>query len=169
MSSRFGRGKRFLSSTPKVVDSILGNWQVNGIATFQRGFPYPVFAADTGGLLDNFSNRANLVGDPNKGFHQSIFEWFNTSAFSQPAPGVYGTAGRNILRGPGIENFDMSLFKNFPIGEHVNLQLRPESFNTLNHAQWATPDHNVTDANYGKITGTNLPGRINQLGGKLTW
>ena len=165
----FGRGKHFLTSTPKVVDSILGNWQVNGIATFQRGFPYPVFAADTGGLLDNFSNRANLVGDPSKGFHQSIFEWFNTSAFSQPAAGVYGTAGRNILRAPGIENFDMSLFKNFPIGERVNLQLRLESFNTINHAQWATPDHNVTDANYGKITGTNVAGRINQLGGKLTW
>ncbi|MGI9072599.1 MAG: carboxypeptidase regulatory-like domain-containing protein [Bryobacteraceae bacterium] len=165
----FGRGKRFLASTPKAVDIALGNWQLNGIATFQRGFPYPIFAADLGGLLDNFSNRADLVGDPGKGFHRSIAEWFNTAAFTQPAAGVFGTSGRNILRAPGINNWDLSLFKNFPITERVNLQLRLESFNTFNHAQWGTPDHNVTDQQYGQITGTNIPGRINQLGGKLTW
>jgi hypothetical protein len=164
----FGRGKRFLSNTPKVVDILLGNWQLNGIVTFQKGFPYPIFAADLGGLLDNFSNRADLVGNASKGFHQSIAEWFNTAAFAQPFQGVYGTSGRNILRAPGINNWDVSLFKNFPITERVNLQLRLESFNTFNHAQWNTPDNNVTDAQYGQITSAR-PGRINQLGGKFTW
>jgi outer membrane receptor protein involved in Fe transport len=164
----FGRGKRFLSNTPRVVDILLGNWQLNGIATFQKGFPYPIFAADIGGLLDNYSNRADAVGDPSKGFHQSIAEWFNTAAFAQPFQGVFGTSGRNILRAPGLNNWDVSLFKNFPITERVNLQLRLESFNTFNHAQWNTPDHNVTDAQYGQITSAR-PGRINQLGGKFTW
>jgi hypothetical protein len=150
------------------VDILLGNWQLNGIATFQKGFPYPIFAADIGGLLDNYSNRADAVGDPSKGFHQSIAEWFNTAAFAQPFQGVFGTSGRNILRAPGLNNWDVSLFKNFPITERVNLQLRLESFNTFNHAQWNTPDHNVTDAQYGQITSAR-PGRINQLGGKFTW
>jgi hypothetical protein len=165
----FGRGKRFLASTPKVVDLALGNWQLNGIATFQRGFPYPIFAADLAGLLDNFENRADLVGDPGKGFHRSIAEWFNTAAFRQPAAGVFGTSGRNILRAPGLNNWDLSLFKNFPITERVNLQLRLESFNTFNHAQWDTPIHDVTDERFGQVTSTRVPGRINQLGGKLTW
>ncbi len=165
----FGRGKRFLPNTPKVVDAVLGNWQLNGIATFQRGFPYPIFASDIGGLLDNFSNRANLVGNPNSGFTQSIAQWFNTKAFSQPAAGVYGTSGRNILRAPGLSNWDLSLFKNFPIKERVNLQLRRESFNSFNHPQWGTPIHDVTSSRFGQITSTNVPGRINQIGGKLTW
>ena len=164
----FGRGKRFMASAPKALDVALGNWQLNGIATFQRGFPYPIFAADIGGLLDNYSNRANLVGNPRSGFHQSIAEWFNTAAFSQPQAGVFGNSGRNILRAPGLNNWDLSLFKNFPFTERMNLQLRLESFNTFNHAQWNTPDHNVSDAQYGQITSAR-PGRINQLGGKLTW
>jgi hypothetical protein len=73
------------------------------------------------------------------------------------------------LRAPGINNWDLSLFKNFPITERVDLQLRLESFNTFNHAQWGTPIHDVSDERYGQITGTNVPGRINQLGGKLIW
>ena len=167
----FGRGKRFLSSTPKAADIVLGNWQLNGIATFQKGFPYSISAADTGNLLDsNGAQRASVVGNPNpSGFKQSIAQWFNTGAFVQPAAGVYGTSGRNILRAPGINSWNLSLFKNFPFKERVNLQLRLESFNTFNHTQWGVPNHDVTSPQFGQITTTNVDGRINQLGGKLTW
>jgi Carboxypeptidase regulatory-like domain len=167
----FGRNKHFLSNTPKVVDTILGNWQVNGIATFQRGFPYSIYANDLGNLLDsNGAQRATVVGSPNpSGFHSTIGEWFNTAAFIQPAAGVYGNTGRNILRAPGIDSWNLSLFKNFPIKERANLQLRFESFNAFNHSQWGVPNNNVSSPQFGQITSTNIPGRINQLGGKLTW
>ncbi|HZQ55574.1 MAG TPA: TonB-dependent receptor [Bryobacteraceae bacterium] len=167
----FGRGKPFLSSTPKVVDALLGNWQLNGIVTFQRGFPYSISATDLGNVLDtNGAQRGSVIGNPYpNGFHQSIAEWFNTAAFMQPPAGVFGNTGRNILRAPGINSWNLSLFKNFPIKERVNLQLRLESFNAFNHPQWGVPNDNVSSPQFGQITSTNIPGRINQLGGKLTW
>ena len=94
---------------------LVGGWQVNGIYTWQRGFPLTVTAADLGGLNDSFgANRADLVGDPNSGGH-SIQRWFNTAAFAQPAAGQFGNSGRNILRGPGVNNLDLAVFKNFSL------------------------------------------------------
>lgn len=166
-----GRGKRFLSTTPKMLDVALGNWQMNGIATLQRGFPYSVNATDLGGLLDAPpGNRASQVGNPYpSGFRQSTAHWFNTTAFVQPLAGVYGNTGRNILRAPGINSWNLSLFKNFPFTERTSLQLRVESFNAFNHAQWGVPNGNIASPQFGQITSTNIPGRINQLGAKFTW
>ncbi len=167
----FGRGKRFLANTPKVVDIALGNWQVNGIITLQRGFPYSITSPDIGGVLDALAgNRADVVGNAYpSGFHQSIAQWFNTAAFIEAPAGVFGSSGRNILRAPGLENVDLSLFKNFPIRERANLQLRLESFNAFNHTQWGTPNFDASSPQFGQINSVNVPGRINQLGGKFTW
>jgi hypothetical protein len=162
----FGRGQKYASNVGKVADAVVGGWQVNGIATFQRGFPYSIYSADLGGLLDNFNNRANLVGDPRSGFTQSIAQWFNTKAFDQPRAGVIGTSGRNILRAPGINNWDLSAFKNFNFRERLALQMRLESFNSLNHTQWGSPNHNTTSPQYGQITSARA-GRINQVGLKF--
>jgi len=161
-----GRGQKFLNNIGKPANVVVGGWQVNGIATFQRGFPYPIFAQDLGGLLDNFSNRANLVGNPNANFHRSIAEWFNTAAFAQPAAGVLGNSGRNILRAPGIENFDISAFKNVALLERLSAQFRVESFNAFNHTQFGTPVHDLSSPQFGQITGARA-GRINQMGLKL--
>ena len=162
----FGRGAKYLSSVSKPADIFVGGWQINGIATFQKGFPYPIYAQDLGGLLDSFSNRANIVGNPRSGFHRSIAEWFNTAAFAQPAAGVLGNSGRNILQAPGINNFDLSAFKNFTIVERLSAQFRVESFNALNHTQWSQPSNNTSSNQFGQITGARA-GRINQLGLKF--
>ncbi len=162
----FGRGQKYAGGVNKGVDAVIGGWQTNGILTFQRGFPYSIYAQDLGGLLDDFSNRANLVGDPHSGFTQSISEWFNTGAFAQPRAGVVGDSGRNILRNPGINNLDASLFKNFRFGERVSMQMRLESFNAFNHTQWGGPDHNISSPQFGQITSAR-PGRINQVGLKI--
>jgi hypothetical protein len=162
----FGRGQKYASNVGKVAAAVVGGWQVNGIATFQRGFPYSIYSADLGGLLDNFNNRANLVGDPRTGFTQSIAQWFNTKAFAQPPAGVIGTSGRNNLRAPGINNWDLSAFKNFNFRERLALQMRLESFNALNHTQWGGPNHNTTSPQYGQITSARA-GRINQVGLKF--
>ena len=166
----FGRGQRYLNSSGKLKDAAIGGWQLNGIATFQRGFPYPVSASDLGGVLDTFgTNRANLVGDPNpSGFKPTIAKWFNTEAFAQPAFGVLGNSGRNILRQPAINNLDLALFKNFAFTEAMSLQLRLEAFNALNHTQFYGPHRDVNDPQYGQITSAR-PGRIVQLGAKFLW
>jgi hypothetical protein len=164
----FGKGEKYANTASGVKNAIVGGWQVNGIVTFQRGFPITITAADAGGLNDSFgTNRADLVGNPYPdGFDKSINAWFNTAAFAQPAPGSFGTIGRNTLRGPGINNLDLALFKNFDLTHGARLQFRFESFNAFNHAQFNAPVVNVADNRFGRILSAR-PGRINQIGLKL--
>ncbi len=164
----FGKGEKIASDAGGLKNALVGGWQVNGIATFQRGFPITITAADAGGLNDSFgTNRADIIDDPYPdGFNKSIDAWFNPSAFAQPAPGSFGSVGRNTLRGPGINNLDLALFKNFDLARGSRIQFRFESFNTFNHAQFNAPIVNVADNRFGRITSAR-PGRINQIGLKL--
>ncbi|HKQ79691.1 MAG TPA: carboxypeptidase regulatory-like domain-containing protein [Blastocatellia bacterium] len=162
-----GRGKKFGGNLPKAADLVIGGWQVNAIATFQKGFPLTVTAADLGGLNDTFNtNRADLVGTPK--LTKTLNQWFDTSAFRQPAAGFLGTSGRSILRAPGINNWDTGLFKNFAITEGISFQFRFESFNAFNHTQWDVPVRNVADPNFGRIMNARAA-RINQLGAKIVF
>jgi hypothetical protein len=105
------------------------------------------------------------------------------ACFFQSAPGVYGNTGRNFLRQPGINNFDMGLAKSVAITEQVRISLRVDTFNTFNHHQYAITvgglatggsgggsaiDNGLTDSLAGKITSAS-PGRVIQLSGKLTF
>ncbi len=179
----FGRGRKYLSSGPGLANQLIGGWQVNGIVTFQSGFPMTISAADVGGLNDTFNtNRADLVGDPYpSGFKKTLDEWFNKAAFvqpgcppsgpslcAQPVPGFLGTSGRGILRLPGINNWDTGVFKNFRISEQASFQFRFESFNVWNHPQWGGPVRNVASPQYGQITSARAA-RINQFGLKVLW
>jgi hypothetical protein len=162
----FGQGEKFASDAGPAKNALVGGWQVNGIYTWQHGFPITVTAQDLGGVLDTFgTNRANLVGDP-KTSDPSIEKWFNTAAFEQPALGQFGTVGRNTLRGPSTNNWDLALFKNFDLPKDLKLQFRLESFNAFNHPQFNDPDTNVSSPRFGVI-GSAKPGRINQLGLKF--
>jgi hypothetical protein len=161
-----GNGERIAGDATGAKEALVGGWQVNGIYTWQRGFPLTVTAADLGGLNDSFgTNRADLVGDPNTGGH-SIQRWFNTDAFAQPAAGQFGSSGRNILRGPGVNNLDLAVFKNFGLVGRTKLQFRLESFNVLNHTQFSSVDTNLTSSTFGVVNGARA-GRINQLGLKV--
>jgi Carboxypeptidase regulatory-like domain len=163
----FGKGERFAGDASGVKNAIIGGWQMNGIYTWQRGFPITIQAADEGNVLDSFGqNRANVSGSPSDG--GSIEQWFDTSAFTQPALGQFGNSLRNILRGPGINNLDLALFKNFELPKGARMQFRFESFNAFNHPQFNAVSTNMTSPTYGRITGAR-PGRINQLGLKLIW
>jgi hypothetical protein len=181
----FGRGQHFGSTVNRAVDVLIGGWQITGITTFQEGFPYSIGAADAAGLLDTQAQRASLVPgcNPNQGFVKSITQRINTKCFFQPGIGVYGNSSRNFLIQPGINNWDMGFIKNFAIWESVNLQIRAESFNTFNHAQYnvnvgglvtggsgggSSIDNGFGDPQFGQITQAS-PGRIIQLGGKLTF
>ena len=165
-----GKGKKYMASAPAVAGAILGGWQVNGIATYQTGFPMTISAADVGGLNDTFgTNRADVAGNINPGgFNPTINKFFATEAFKQPAAGFLGNSGRGILNAPGIANWDTGLFKNFRFAEKASLQFRFESFNSFNHTQWGVPVRNVADVRVGRILGTR-PARVNQFGLKLLW
>ena len=162
----FGSGEKFASDSTGVKNAVIGGWQVNGIYTWQRGFPVTIIAADLGGLNDTFgTNRADLVGDPNIG-EPTVARWFNTAAFAQPAAGALGNLGRNTERGPGVNNLDLALFKNFTVTRGIRLQFRLESFNVLNHTQFAAVSTNLAASNFGVVTAAR-PARINQLGLKV--
>ncbi len=164
----FGNGEKIAGDATGLKNVLVGGWQVNGILTFQRGFPITITADDSGGLNDSFgTNRADLVGDPYpSGFDKTTSAWFNTAAFAQPAPGSFGNIGRNTLRGPGINNMDLALFKNFETGNGTRIQFRFESFNALNHTQFNAPVVNVADNRFGRVLGSR-PARINQIGLKF--
>jgi hypothetical protein len=162
----FGNGEKIAGDATGVKNALVGGWQVNGIYTWQRGFPITIQAADLGGLNDaQGTNRADLVGDPSVD-SPSLLRWFNTAAFAQPVAGSLGTSGRNILRGPGLNNLDLAVFKNFELTKGMRVQFRLESFNALNHTQFSGVSTNLTSATFGVVTSAR-PGRINQLGLKF--
>jgi hypothetical protein len=160
---------------------VLGNWQVNGIATLMSGTPFTVYdSADPsvqGGApeITGFSaNRPNLIGDPNAGPH-TVSQWFNTAAFQRvtfdPNSPVqqFGNAGRNIVQGPGYANWDFSAFKDIRVGESKQLEFRAEFFNVLNHTNLRLPNSDISNPKtFGTITEA-LPPRLTQLALKFTF
>jgi hypothetical protein len=152
-----------------VTDLLAGGWQVNGILTLQTGAPYSVSASDLQFINQNYGQRADVVGNPSpSGFHKTIYEYFNRNAFAQPALGYFGNSGRDILRAPGTENLDFSLFKNIPLGERLKWQTRLEAFNVLNHANFGRPDSNVASTTFGVLRNASA-GRILQVAMKMIW
>jgi len=114
--------------------------------------------------------RPNLIGDPNNGPH-TIQQWFNPSAFTDPAPiGTVianhlnpvlaaGNAGRAPIFGPGIQNWDIGVYKNFAVTERIRIQFRTEFFNAFNHANFTDPDTTYLSPTVGRIFGTSTNAR----------
>lgn len=136
----FGNGKRFGGGVSGALNQIIGNWQVAGIVTAQTGNWFTVTDAltnvstsDGGGGVGFYQVRPNVVGNPN-GPHCLPDTLFNTCAFVDNAiPFTFGDAGRNIVRGPGLQDWDFSIFKMFPLSEQKRFEFRTEFFNIWNH------------------------------------
>jgi Carboxypeptidase regulatory-like domain len=179
-----GRGKKVLGGIGRAADFLLGGWQLTGITTFQTGFPISIYANDINGVLQAVPQRANYVSGCNiYGGVSGKFQRFNPACFSQPALGVFGDTRRNILRQPGINNWDMGLGKAFSISERVKVALHVDTFNTFNHHQYGGDvgglvlagsggntaiSRTVGASDFGQITQASSP-RILQLSGKLTF
>jgi outer membrane receptor protein involved in Fe transport len=149
------------------VRNVAGGWQLNGIFQAQTGFPLTV---TEGANLDirHLSARPDLTCNPNDG-PKTTAQWFDTSCFlrrSLAETGVRpGNEGRNVVRGPGFNRTDLSLFKNFTIRKDDTLQLRVEAFNVFNQARFGQPGSTIGTATFGVITSAE-DGRIVQLGVK---
>jgi hypothetical protein len=156
--------------------TVLGGWQLNGIATLMSGTPFTVFdstdVSDQGGApeISGFSaNRPDLVSgqNPNAG-PRTRSAWLNKNAFAQVIPDPnspvqqFGTAGRNIALGPRYSNWDFSVFKNFRVTESKDFQFRAEFFNILNHTNFRLPDSDISSPTFNTIQAA-LPPRVIQL------
>ncbi len=154
----FGKGRLWLNNAPRPVDWIAGGWQLNNIATLQTGLPFtPVLQTSNlnTGSGTQFPNRIGSGELPSS--QRSIDHWFDASAFVAPPPFTFGNSGRNILRGPGTKQIDLSLFKNFRIGEQRRVEFRAEAFNALNTPQFNNPNASIGFSGVGRITSAGSP------------
>src|SRR5581483_6146548 len=95
--------------------------------------------------------------------------YFDTSCFAIPSPGTFGNSARNLWHGPGLNNWDMSFFKIFPLpGEGRQIQFRFESFNIFNHTQFNNPGSSLPSGTFGVITSAKTP-RQNQVALRLSF
>jgi hypothetical protein len=161
----FGKGRRFANSGG-LVNYIIGNWQLNGILTLTSGVPYNVHMSSDIANTETGDVRANQVGDPHLS-NPSTKEWFNTAAFVPPDPFTFGTSGRNSLRADWFKNLDVSLFRDFPLGERRSLQFRAEAFNVTNTPTWGIPVNDLNNPTLGSIASTRSTERQLQLSLKL--
>jgi hypothetical protein len=155
----FGHGKRFGAGWEGLVNAVAGGWQWNNIVTAGTGTPFDVF------VNGNPSNRPDYLGNAGNGMlvpANGGLRWIDFAAFAVPptnSGGVFtrpGSLSRNFFHGPGIQTWDMSLFKSFDLTERTKLQFRTEGYNILNTPQFTNPDANVSDgpANFGIIRAT---------------
>ncbi len=161
---------------------VLDDWQLSGIATFQSGSP--------SGIGLGFVASTDITGSPTDGARVVVLEnpvlpksrrtfsrFFNTNAFRPPAVGTFGNAPKDVFRGPGINNWDISLFKNIPVGsERRKLQFRAELYNAFNHTQFSGVDTGTrfdaqgrqVNARFGEFTSARAARRI-QLALRFTF
>jgi hypothetical protein len=164
--------------------SALGGWQLSGITVIEKGGP--VYGTnglsinyngpDTLGLGGDTTNRPNLISPIS--YPKKVGEWFSPSSFASPvapwnggANQGFGDAGKGIVVGPGLFNFNISLFKSFALTSRERgpmFEIRFESFNTFNHTEFNNVDTNSTDGNFGAVTTTYDP-RVLQLGAKISF
>ena len=171
-----GRGRTFFRNLGGAGQAILGGWQMNAIVTLQTGVPFSVggandltYTAGAGGNRPNCSGNfyAGATQDPSQLWIGGSGTFLNPGAFSQPGVGQFGTCAPRMFHGPGIENTDFSLFKNFRVGEAKRLQVRGEFFNVLNHANFGNPNANIGTGGFGQFSSLTTPPRIIQLAAKF--
>jgi hypothetical protein len=164
----FGAGQKFGSTLPGIARTLIGGWQIGGITQYQSGFPFtPTMGSpDPANVGGTYARRPNRIGS-GEIEDWTVERYFDITAFAVPAQFTIGNSGRNILRGPGIANWDLSLFKNTTINERYRLQFRWEVFNAFNTPQFLNPS-NITDVGgpNGRITSARDP-RLMQLAMKL--
>ncbi|MBV9084455.1 MAG: TonB-dependent receptor, partial [Acidobacteriaceae bacterium] len=176
----FGRGKRFFNHG--LLSWVLGNWEANYVSLARSGRPFNLAVngdianiSGSGGTVSGYG-RPNLVGDPYSpctingaqipARTQSCY--FNPAAFALPVAS-FGNFGRDVLRAQPFFNLDFSLMKNFPLTETRSIQLRFESFNTLNFQILGDPGTTIGQSSAGVIQGITSTPRQLQLAAKITF
>jgi len=173
----FGHGRSFGNNVGGITEKLIGGWSWNGIITGQSGFPFTPLVGSNQSNNGDARNPDRVSFNPN--FTGPIVtgnrtQWFNPAAFVLPPAGTYGNAGRDILSGPGLVEFDTSLIKTTAITERIKVELRAEFFNVLNHTNFGMPvvatfSSGAVSPTAGAITYTATTQREIQFGLKLLW
>jgi hypothetical protein len=156
-------GKQFTG----IKRTVLAGWETNMIMAWQSGKPFSVVESGAGadnpvesdGKQHGFTNRAvpqnsggadrpNQIADARLS-HKTLSQFFNTAAFAPQPLGTIGTTQRNSLFGPDFRHVDLSIFKDFPVTERVNLQFRVETFNISNTPSFFIANNNSSNQSFG--------------------
>ena len=176
----------YLYDVPFLKDSsnvflkyVVAGWQVSGVTTIQSGSPVNItFAQDRANIGIAGLQRPDLVGavpdlncQPNSAgatdvARRQLINCYDASAFALPAQFTFGSASRNLLRGPKFSSTDLSFMKTIPVGGEMRLQVRVEMFNIFNQVNYGNPNASYGAAAFGSITSAGSMRQI-QLGGKL--
>jgi hypothetical protein len=168
-----GKGRAWLGNVSGVADKLVSGWGVNGVSTFQSG--YPLGLTTNSNLTNSFGggSRPNVVGGCEKSLDGSaqsrLNRWFNTSCFTAPPAFTFGNESRTDpkLRGHGIANWDFALFKNTSVTERVGLEFRTEFFNLFNRVQFGNPNLAVGNPSFGIISSQANTPRLIQFALRL--
>jgi hypothetical protein len=165
----------FRHNDNRLVRTAIGGWEVSGIITLESGLPLNIglSGAQSGNGLPNATNRPDLVSKISypgtvSPTGQQVIQYINPTSFANPAIGAFGNLGHNAARGPGRDNWNISLFKSFVFSESrgSRLEFRAETFNIWNHTQFNQTSTNFGSGNFGQFTSAFDP-RIMQVGLKL--
>jgi hypothetical protein len=164
----------FFRSQSSLAGKLLGGWQLSGITQFQTGTPSSVGAGNDyvgvgqdgsmsgGGQFWVMNGTPNVVHEFAANLSSDAKYWFSTTngdgsaIYTQPAKGTFNHQNgiRNVIHNPGFSNWNMGLFKKFPLGEKNGIQFRAQAFNVFNHPNWGGASFNPTNlSTFGKITG----------------
>ncbi len=167
-----GPGK-WLDAHNKLVNTIIGGWQLQSIVTLQKGTPVLISGAN-----NNLASRPNSTGQSAKLSNPTQYEWFDTTAFVNPPTYTFGNLSRSLpdVRNPGFFNCDFSVIKNTVLRERLKVQFRAEAFNLDNHVNLGYPNTGFSpganglnsSSTFGTITSSRPP-RLVQLGMKLNF
>jgi hypothetical protein len=165
----FGSGKPFAADG--LGKAILGGWQINGIFSSYQGRQYTLSASGTslnmpGGNIqtpDQVKSDIEKIGAVGDG------TFFDTGAFARVTDVRFGTVGRNSMRGPGVVNLDLSIFRGFRLTERFATEFRAEMFNFMNTPHFSNPNGNANSANFGKVLGVANDPRSFRFGLRLSF
>src|SRR5215467_10342306 len=173
----FGRGHLLGTRAGTRLDRLIGGWTWHGIITSQTGYPFTPLVGSNQSNNGDSRNPDRVSLNPAFTGHVIVGkanQWFDPAAFQVPAAGTYGNAGRGILTGPPLNEWDMSLFKTTAITESLKAQFRAECFNLFNHTNLGMPvvstfSSGQVSPTAGAITYTTTSQRELQFGLKLLW
>jgi hypothetical protein len=176
----FGHGQKYMSDVSGVTSKIVSGWGVDGVTSFQKGFPLPIsFSGSTplsnAGFTQNFALRPNVVPGCRKSTPHTVtpsgITWINPNCFTAPAPWGFGDESRvdPTLRSAGINNWDIAIFKttNFGPEDRLGVQFRTEFFNAFNRVQFSPPNTGFGQASFGLVNNQLNNPRLIQFGLKF--
>jgi hypothetical protein len=152
----WGRGRTWLTDAPKWLNAAVGGWSASGTWRAHSGFPVTVFAPDQS-LTGARGSRPDLTGEGHDLHTVGLDgQWFDTSVYTLPALGQFGTAGVGTERGPGLNVIDLSVRKGGSLAPRLMFDVGATAFNLCNNPAFDAPDRSLTSPNFGKVTTAQL-------------